>query len=450
MINVCIREYGVLFPELSNVKDSLCSRVIPQKDWNWLLKEASGTEEHKPLVRPIKRNGYTGLQVLNYVGVITTPFGCQIEIIPKIVQDRDEGEGEDEVENSRSKLAKMLSKIGLIKFRNFNNASLKVFNKPLPEVLINQFLNDVRLLIKRGIRNDYVAIREEAAYLKGRLQIATQIRQPVGRQHLFQVEHDEFLPDRAENRLIHSALIKVSKQSKNLQNTRLANELLFVFDDIPKSLNYKLDFTRWLDNDRSMVHYKAVKLWCDLILNGKTPFSLADSHHGLSFLFSMNVLFEKYVAVILRDQLKKSGGYNVKEQASSKYLVENHGAIAKFQLRPDILIRKEQGAISVLDTKWKLIDESKISDNYGISQADMYQLYAYGKKYLLEGKGEVFLIYPETAKFKRPLPKFCFDENLSLWAVPFKWASCMDETDDHVDFGVAKICAIENPTLLAK
>ena len=64
----------------------------------------------------------------------------------------------------------------------------------------------------------------------------------------------------------------------------------------------------------------------------------------------------------------------------------------QFKLRPDIVIaRKNDGAIFVLDTKWKLLSEGKA--NYGISQADMYQMYAYQKKY---GAQNVTLVYPKT------------------------------------------------------
>jgi 5-methylcytosine-specific restriction enzyme subunit McrC len=325
----------------------------------------------------------------------------------------------------------MLSSVGLIKFRDFNAASLKLFNKPLQEVLINQFLNDVSILIKRGVRNDYIPIREETPYLKGRLQIAAQIRQPVGRQHLFQVEHDEFLPDRAENRLIHSALIKVSKQTRDYKNKRLVNELLFVFDVIPQSLNYKLDFSRWIENDRSMSHYKPIRVWCDLILYEKSPFSLAGSHHGLSFLFPMNVLFEKYVAVVLRGQL--ANGFELKEQESSKYLIEQHGNKKMFKIKPDFLIKGESEENIILDAKWKVINEKNVDKNYGISQSDMYQLYAYGKKYFANDEpGKVFLIYPQSVTFSKALPVFKFDENLELWVVPFMWS---DGKDDRVDFG---------------
>ena len=59
-------------------------------------------------------------------------------------------------------------------------------------------------------------------------------------------------------------------------------------------------------------------------------------------------------------------------------------------MRPDIVITRNDGTTVILDTKWKsLVDKPQI--NYGISQSDMYQMYAYSKKY---GTSEVWLLYP--------------------------------------------------------
>ena len=43
-----------------------------------------------------------------------------------------------------------------------------------------------------------------------------------------------------------------------------------------------------------------------------------------------------------------------------------------------------------MDTKWKRLNQSA-KTNYGISQADMYQMYAYSKKYKTP---DIWLIYP--------------------------------------------------------
>lgn len=57
---------------------------------------------------------------------------------------------------------------------------------------------------------------------------------------------------------------------------------------------------------------------------------------------------------------------------------------------------------------------------YYRSQADFYQLQAYGQSYL-DGVGDVVLIYPKTDNFSDPLPVFAFPktEGLRLWVVPF-------------------------------
>ena len=53
----------------------------------------------------------------------------------------------------------------------------------------------------------------------------------------------------------------------------------------------------------------------------------------------------------------------------------------------------KRGSAIVLDTKWKkLIENSKNSKKYGISESDMHQMYAYAYKYDVEN---VILIYPK-------------------------------------------------------
>ena len=69
----------------------------------------------------------------------------------------------------------------------------------------------------------------------------------------------------------------------------------------------------------------------------------------------------------------------------------------------------------ILDTKWKRINEDGDDPKHGISQADMYQLFAYGKKYSCK---QVALVYPKTEQFQKKL-RYKFDEELSLSCFPF-------------------------------
>lgn len=60
------------------------------------------------------------------------------------------------------------------------------------------------------------------------------------------------------------------------------------------------------------------------------------------------------------------------------------------------MLRNQNGRVIVLDTKSKVLINNQ-GKNYGISQADMYQMYAYAKKY---GTDEIVVIYPKVEAFK--------------------------------------------------
>ena len=75
----------------------------------------------------------------------------------------------------------------------------------------------------------------------------------------------------------------------------------------------------------------------------------------------------------------------------------------QFSLRPDIVLKKKDRII-IMDTKWKKLISNE-RKNYGISQTDMYQMYAYSKKY---GTSEIWLLYPINDDM-RERDDICFD-----------------------------------------
>jgi 5-methylcytosine-specific restriction enzyme subunit McrC len=130
-----------------------------------------------------------------------------------------------------------------------------------------------------------------------------------------------------------------------------------------------------------MRSYESVLLYAKTFLleNSFSPHSGSDVAFAL--LFDMNLLFESYVGVYLRKR-----ALDVKFQDKGKYLVESPN---KFALRPDFVINRDTDEEIVADTKYKNISSYK-----DVSQADMYQLYAYGTKY--KKTSQLYLIYPKT------------------------------------------------------
>lgn len=75
----------------------------------------------------------------------------------------------------------------------------------------------------------------------------------------------------------------------------------------------------------------------------------------------------------------------------------------------------------VMDTKWKLIDQSDRGGRYGLKDSDIQQMFAYSH-YYLEHKSEVILVYPyRKGKFDHPLDDFLFRDTMvaKLRVVPF-------------------------------
>ena len=80
-------------------------------------------------------------------------------------------------------------------------------------------------------------------------------------------------------------------------------------------------------------------------------------------------------------------GWKVSVQDRGYYLFDMP---QRFALRPDLVIDLNDGRKIILDTKWKRLSESA-RGNHGIKQEDMYQMYAYAKKYKTD---EVWLLCP--------------------------------------------------------
>ena len=427
---IIVREYGHLF-----------EGQISKAAFKWLRKRAlSESEKSSPFLVLTARNGVECLKVKNFVGVISTPDGTVIEILPKHTSE------ETEAKESRDLLWKMLRVVHDIEWFSSTEAALKTWNKPLPELLISWFLSKVNYLVHRGIRSDYQRVWETRKFLKGRWDISRQLRLPPGKATDFCIDFDAYTVNRPENRLIKCALERISRWPLSLSNTRLAKELSVAFANVDESQNIAEDFTLWR-KQRDMAHYQPVKPWLELILNNQSPWSLLGDWQGISMLFPMEKLFEKYLEKVLRRQI--ADGYKLRSQAASKYLAWHKGCgMVKdkemFQLNPDLLIEKGGNSYpySIMDAKWKLLNQEDREKKYELQQSDFYQLFAYGHKYL-EGKGDMLLIYPKHADFTSPLNVFRLDskndnnanDGLNLWVVPFDLEDDILILPEELDLG---------------
>ena len=280
------------------------------------------------------RYGDKLLQVRNYVGVLFTPNGEHIEVLPKVAKKTDNSP--EAIDESRKLLLMMLKHLGEFRHIATQSANVDTLKMPLLEVFIQQFLHSVNQLVKRGLRSDYVKQQDNLGFKKGKLLVAKQVRYNSVNKHKFYCEFDDFLQNRPANRLIRAALKKVAAYTRRNQNQKLLRELDFTFDGIPASTNVKQDFAR-VKLDRGMDYYQSPLAWARLILEGFSPLSMKGSADAQSLLFPMESVFESYVASMLRRNL--ADGVTLSTQVKSEYLVHHNGH-RQFQLRPDLMLTK--------------------------------------------------------------------------------------------------------------
>ena len=354
------------------------------------------------------QKGREVVQVRNYVGLLPLSNRNQLEILPKI----------SAIGQERNVLLAMLKHLRHSPFRTLADAQTRAVQLPLWETFILAFLDSVALIVQQGIQRAYVPVERNERFWKGKLQVARQQRENAAHAERLAVVYDTFTANTAPNRLLKTTLLYLNSRTANQSIQRSIGQLSRVLDEVPVSPSIPDDLRAVRRAGALFLRYAPALRWAEALLSGQGLGVQTGRVPGLALLFPMERVFEAYVAHGIRTHWPDAN--EVRLQESSAHLVDEHAGIPKFKLRPDIIIR-HQDKTMVMDTKWKLINApignaASNSGNYGIEQADLYQLYAYGKKY---AANDLFLIYPAGETFCQPLPVFDYDATTRLHVVPF-------------------------------
>lgn len=324
------------------------------------------------------------ISVKNHVGIVSLNNGTVIEILPKIYSDKDSEE------NARHLVVKMLNTLFNISSKNLQTANLDVKKMNILEAFIRMFVDEVTRLTKQGLKGGYETLEDNLTCFKGKIKFSQHIRHNFAHKERVYVAYDEFTVNRPENKLLKSTLLYLHSHTRLSRNKKDIKNLLSVFSDVEPSSNYDADFSR-IVLDRNTKAYSNALNWARVFLKKKSFTSFSGSTVSMALLFPMEKLFECYIATLLKRALEPNG-YSVSTQDTGYYLFDNP---RKFALRPDIVIKDNLRNTFIMDTKWKILSNNP-NVNYGISQGDMYQMYAYHKKYQTNSSvSGVIIIYPK-------------------------------------------------------
>ncbi|MBA4766199.1 MAG: McrC family protein [Sphingomonadales bacterium] len=326
------------------------------------------------------------------VGMVAAK-GCSLEILPKVDPDAAEDEQADSV---RRRLVRMLDVALGLDLDLGGEAAIHRQSNTLLEVLIRAFADKLLAEVRRGLPRLYRQHEDDLPALRGRLDVTRQFTRNAVRPDRLACRFDQLDADTPLMRVMAAAVVYLGKHARSPATRRMLDELRHVLADIPLVPVNRLPWKE-VRIDRTNRRWESLFRLAQLLLrrDWQATHHAARSPEGVTLLFPMNDLFEKYVAALLRKALAGSevevvdqGGHRA---CLGMFTGEHLETGDTFRTRPDIMLRRGGDILAIIDTKWKKLARDLLDRKHGVSQADVYQLMAYARLYPTR---ELMLLYP--------------------------------------------------------
>lgn len=354
-------------------------RVVGQQELDMLLyhQEQTGIALLEP--------GFRSIKATSWVGTLGLGEHC-LDVIPKI----DNATDRLDEKQTRKNLLWMATRAGLIPIADADIAPLAESPQTLFSAFLHLYVQKLSQEWQRGPIRQYIAEEENRTYLRGKLLFSEQIRHNLIQTHRFYTRTDEFAIDNSLSILLKSALRICSLQPLSTEVARDAKRLLLEFSEVSDQ-RFSLHDMEQIQVSRQHQRYDLLIRLAKMIISTSSPGESGMGAPIYSLMFDMNIVFERFIVSELQSVLVGSD-LAVRAQLSGHSLLQEEGK-PKFRLKPDIGVFRGKELVCLIDTKWKRLDPHK--SNYGISQADMYQMYAYGKEF---DSPLTILLYPRWGK----------------------------------------------------
>lgn len=231
------------------------------------------------------------------------------------------------------------------------------------EALALIFEAEVGRALRRGIVRGYQPRREALPTLRGRIDVAAQVRVRQGRPFPLECAFEEYTEDVEPNRMVKAAVRRLLRMP-GLGNevSRMLRFRYRAFDGVA-SVEYAPGRVPELEFDRLNEHWEAAVMLARLILDQESLRDETGRILGISFTVDMNRLFERFLERVVAEEARRSH-WQLVLQAPRRLAVG-------VPMRPDLVLRDGRGDVAVGDAKYKELNGKRPPPE------DLYQLLAY-------------------------------------------------------------------------
>ena len=354
------------------------------------------------------------IQIYNYVGfVYTNKF--TIKIFPKLFRNKELSLDNKERITELLIAGSKNNPLGLDYSFKFEFS----YKHTLGEQFIKYFLITTAEVFGTSINKSYNKVKKYTPYIKGRI-----LTNRLISNNRICCEFDELNLDNNYNRLIKSALrvlLLLSKSNENIAKIKLYLSYLNLVPDFDLS---RLPLIPHMNSGKRLKELVCVS---NYVLKDHGAKNVAGNRAITSMLYPMEMVFENY----LKNYFKKISndlGFSLSNKMfhmASKLDGKDIGRI-----KPDFQLEFDRSFL-IADAKWKIID--CVED---IKDSDLYQMYAYGNKWMSGQNKNVslLLIYPTIDSTACASETLKLDDELSLNITTFDLLDILDAEKDKVKF----------------
>ena len=345
--------------------------------------EEENREEVQHFIQFLHKN--KELKSNKFVGVIHYEDQT-INLLPKIFYDGTEP-NDDDIKIINSHVLWWLSYCRKLKFPNYLSG-LNAQQADFFEILIYLFSKYTKELLNSSVYQKYIEVENELSFVKGRMNFNEYINQNLarGRTHKVNCIYDSFEMDNPFNQCIKYVSKMLLSASKDQQNRRNLNDILFILDEVSDVFVSSEDCKR-IQFNPMLSDFETVRDYCVLFLENSVSFNYKNDLKLFAFLLPMEYVFEDFIFGFIDKELE---GVVAKAQRSDTYLDESK----TFNLKPDLWLKTKSKSF-IADTKYKIVYYDQEDPKKGISQTDLYQMLAYAVRFNVD---EIILFYPNTIK----------------------------------------------------
>ena len=245
----------------------------------------------------------------------------------------------------------------------------------LPDALALALVAAARRAFARGLLHGYRTEEEALLTVRGRIRFDDQVRRRFGVPLPVEVRYDEFTDDILANQLVQAAVVRLGGMRLRSPDARRGLGWVAAMLENVSLEEFPPNGVPEVRFDRLNEHYRNVVTLARLVLRHGAFEAGRGAVRASGFLMDMNVVFQEFVTVALRKELRLSERkFRSDKQLPCVTLDEENG----IRLQPDLSWWEGGACVFVGDAKYKRTDG-------GIPNADLYQLLAYTTALALPG-----------------------------------------------------------------